>query len=80
MTSRRSICQPGLKLQDVAAGMLALPQGMHNCLLPEVVNILLCLESVTRVMFCHHCYLPGAACRCLGVTSMASAPSMATGL
>ena len=32
-------------VQDVVAGLLALPQGLSSCLLPEVVNLLLRLEQ-----------------------------------
>ena len=62
-------------VQDVAAGLLALLQGLSSCLLPEVVNLLLHLESVSQVGFCLHCYLPGASCRCLRASSLASLPS-----
>ena len=58
-------------VQDVVAGLLALPQTLSSCLLLEVVNLLLCLESITQVVFFHLCYLPVANCRCLGVTSLA---------
>ena len=34
-------------VQDVVAGLLVLPQELHNCLLPEVTRLLLQLESVT---------------------------------
>ena len=49
-------------VQDVAAGMLALPSGMHNNLFPWVVDLLIHLESLTQVSLCCHCYLPGASC------------------
>ena len=62
-------------VQDVVVGQLALPHGMHNCLFPEVTKLLLHLESVTQVVFCHRCYLPGANCRCLGMSSLAPSPS-----
>ena len=46
-------------VQDVAAGLLALPQSLHDCLFPEVTNLLLHFEAVTLVTSCHQCYLPG---------------------
>ena len=52
-------------VQDVAAGMLALPLEIHSTLFPSVLELLAHLESDTRVPFCHSCYLPGASCRCL---------------
>ena len=62
-------------VQDVAAGLLALPPGMHDCLFPEVTNLLLHFEVATQVMSCCQCYLPGPHCRCLGM--LGNAPSMA---
>ena len=56
--------------------MLVLPQGMHNCLFPEVTILLLCLEAVTQVAFCCCCYLPRLHCRCLRAAQSASTPSM----
>ena len=54
-------------VQDVAAGLQALPPGLSNCLDPEVLNLLQCLEVVTQVRFCHLCYYPDTNCRCPGV-------------
>ena len=62
-------------VQDVAAGMLALLPEMHSTLFPGVLDLLVHLESASQVPFCHHCYLPGASCRCLGVMSTTPAPS-----
>ena len=55
--------------------MLALPQDLHNCLLPEVTNLLLHLESVSWVAFFHRCYLTGLYCRCLRAALQPGAPS-----
>ena len=54
-------------VQDVAAGLQALPPGLSNCLDPKVLNLLQRLEAVTQVKFCHLCYHPDANCRCPGV-------------
>ena len=52
-------------VQDVVAGMIIPQPGMDQIIFPQVVEILTLLESVSRVAFCHQCYLPGSACRCL---------------
>ena len=62
-------------VQDVAAGLQALPLGLSNCLHPEAVTLLQCLESVTQVRFCHHCYQPETKCRCTGASPLVSLPS-----
>ena len=54
-------------VQDVAAGLQALPTGLSNCLDPEVIALLQRLEVVTQVRFCHLCYHPDTNCRCAGV-------------
>ena len=62
-------------VQDVAAGMIVPQPGMDQIIFPQVVEILTLLESVSRVAFCHQCYLPGSACRCLGSCSTVSTAS-----
>ena len=57
-------------VQDVAAGLQALPPGLSNCLDPEILNLLHRLEVVTQVKFCCLCYYPGTNCRCAGVPPM----------
>ena len=52
-------------VQDVVAGMIVPQPGTDQIIFPQVVEILTLLESVSRVTFCHQCYLPGSACRCL---------------
>ena len=54
-------------VQDVAAGLQALPPGLSNCLDPEVMTLLQWLEAVTEVRFCCLCYYPDTNCRCSGV-------------
>ena len=53
-------------VQDVAAGLQALPPRLSNCLDPKVVTLLQLLEAVTRVGFCHLCCNPELHCRCVG--------------
>ena len=57
-------------VQDVAAGLQALPPGLNNCLDPEILNLLHQLEAVTQVKFFHLCYYPGTNCGCAGVPPM----------
>ena len=54
-------------VQDVAAGLQALPPGLSNCLDPKVMTLLQLLEAVTQVRCCHLCYHPDPNCRCPGV-------------
>ena len=54
-------------VQDVAAGLQALPPGLSNGLDPKVMTLLQWLEAVTQVRFCHLCYYPDTNCRCAGV-------------
>ena len=62
-------------VQDVAAGMIVPQPGTDQIIFPQVVELLTLLESVSRVAFCHQCYLPGSACRCLESSSTASTAS-----
>ena len=64
-------------VQDVAAGMIAPQPEMSQTIFPQVVEVLTLLESVSWVAFCHQCYLPGSACRCLGSCSTTSTASTA---
>ena len=61
-------------VQDVVAGLQALPPRLSNCLGPKVVNLLQLLEAATGVGFCHHCCNLEPHCRCVGVPQ--SAPPM----
>ena len=63
-------------VQDVAAGMIAPGPEMSLTIFAQVVEVLTILESVSRVTFCHQCYLPGSTCRCLGGSFTASTASM----
>ena len=49
------------------SGLIVPQSGTDQAIFPQVVEILTLLESVSQVTFCHRCYLPGSACRCLGV-------------
>ena len=68
-------------VQDVAAGKIGLLPDMSNGLYPVVQDLLVCLESATRVAFCHKCYQLGANCRCPGApttTTTSSSTSVAS--
>ena len=54
-------------VQDVAAGLQALPPRLSKCLDPEVMTLLQHLEAVTQVRFCRLCYYLDTNCRCSGV-------------
>ena len=54
-------------VQDVTAGLQALPPGLSNCLDHEVMTLLQWLEAVTQVRLCCLCYYPDTNCRCSGV-------------
>ena len=54
-------------VQDVAAGLQALPPRLSNGLDPKVITLLQRLEVVTEVRFCCLCYHPDTNCRCAGV-------------
>ena len=55
-------------VQDVEAGLQALPPNLgHDMGLP-VVALLQLLEASTRVGFCHYCCNPGPWCKCLGAS------------
>ena len=49
-------------VQDVAAGMIAPRPETSLTIFPQVVEVLTILESVSRVTFCHQCYLLGSTC------------------
>ena len=54
-------------VQDVAAGLQALPPRLSNCLDPKVMTLLQWLEVVTQVRLCRLCYYLDTNCRCSGV-------------
>ena len=62
-------------VQDVAAGLQALPPELSQGLGPDVVNLLQLLEAATGVGFCHHCCNPEPHCRCVGVPQSTSPTS-----
>ena len=51
-------------VQDVAAGLQALPPGLSNCLDPQVMTLLQWLEVATQVWLCHLCYHLDTNCQC----------------
>ena len=53
-------------VQDVAAGLQALPPNLgHDMGLPAVALLQL-LETLTGLGFCHYCYHVGSRCTCMG--------------
>ena len=54
-------------VQDVAAGLQALPPKLSHDLGLQVIALLQLLEVATGVGFCHHCCNPRPRCRCAGV-------------
>ena len=61
-------------VQDMVAGLQALPPGLSSCLGLQVVNLLQLLEAATGVGFFHFCCHPEPHCRFVGVSQ--SAPPM----
>ena len=53
-------------VQDIAAGLQALPPNLgHDMGLPAVALLQL-LEMLTGLGFCHYCYHLGSLCTCMG--------------
>ena len=53
-------------VQDVVAGLQALPPRLSLDMGNEVVALLQLLEAATGVGFCHHCCYPRPCCTCTG--------------
>ena len=53
-------------VQDMVAGLQALPPRLSLDLGPPVVALLQLLEAATGVGFCHHCCHPRPCCMCMG--------------
>ena len=58
-------------VQDVVAGLQALPPRLSHDLGLQVVALLQLLEVATRVGFCHHCCNLKPRCRCMGASQLA---------
>ena len=58
-------------VQDVAAGLQALPSDLSNHLGLGVVNLLQLLEAATGVGFCHFCCNLDPYCGCVGASQSA---------
>ena len=57
-------------VQDMAAGLQALPPNLgHDIGLPAVALLQL-LEASTRVGFCHYCCSLGPQCKCVGASQL----------
>ena len=62
-------------VQDVAAGLQALPPNLsHDIVLPTVALLQL-LETWTGQGFCHYCFHVGSRCTCLGAYLLAPSQS-----
>ena len=57
-------------VQDMAAGLQALPPRLSQDLGPQMVALLQLLEVATGVRFCHHCHNPRPHCMCSGVPQL----------
>ena len=58
-------------VQDVVAGLQALPPRLSHDLGLQVVALLQLLEVATRVGFHHHCCNPRPHCKCMGASQPA---------
>ena len=58
-------------VQDVAAGLLALPPNLGCDMVLPAVALLQLLEASTGVGFCHYCCRPGLWCTCVGASQQA---------
>ena len=57
-------------VQDVAAGLQALPPSLSHDMGLPVVALLQLLEAATGVGFCHHCCNLGPCCKCVGASQL----------
>ena len=57
-------------VQDVAAGLQALPPNLGCDMGLPAVALLQLLEASTRVGFCHYCCSPGPWCKCVGASQL----------
>ena len=53
-------------VQDMVAGLQALPPNLGNDMGLPAVALLQLLEACTGVGFCHYCCHPGSRCTCMG--------------
>ena len=57
-------------VQDVVAGLQALPPNLGCDMGLPVVALLQLLEASTGVGFCHYCCSPGSWCKCMGASQL----------
>ena len=57
-------------VQDVVAGLQALPLGLSRDMGSQMVALLQLLEVATGVGFCHHCCKPRPHCSCVGASQV----------
>ena len=58
-------------VQDMAAGLQAVPPNLARDMGLPVVALLQLLEAATGVGFCHYCCNPGSRCKCIGAYQLA---------
>ena len=66
-------------VQDVVAGLLGLQPEISHGLFPLAQDLLVHLESATRVAFCCQCYQLGANCWCAGAPTTTTMSSFTSG-
>ena len=57
-------------VQDVVAGLQALPPNLGCDMGLPAVALLRLLEASTGVGFCHYCCSPGSQCKCVGASQL----------
>ena len=57
-------------VQDVVAGLQALPPNLGRDMGLPAVALLQLLEASTGVGFCHYCCSPGSWCKCVGASQL----------
>ena len=58
-------------VQDVVAGLQAVPPNLGRDMGLPVVALLELLEATTGVGFCHYCCKLGSQCKCMGAYQLA---------
>ena len=72
-----SLTQWATHVQDVASGMILLPEVVVNCPQADMVSVLNRLEGLTRVQYCRHCFRVGQKCQCSAIPHQAPGPTSA---
>ena len=72
-----SLTEWASSVQDVASGMKLPLKAAVNCPRADMVVMLNCLEGLTRVRYCQHCFGVSQQCRCSVIPHHAPGPTMA---